>query len=34
MAALEQARLAGEVAALQRQLQEQGALVERLARGR
>jgi hypothetical protein len=32
-AALEQARLAGEVATLQRQLGEQGAMIERLARG-
>jgi chromosome segregation protein len=31
-AALDQARLDGEVAALQRQLQEQGAMIERLAR--
>jgi predicted RNase H-like nuclease (RuvC/YqgF family) len=33
-AALDQARLAGEVTALQRQLQEQTALIERLARGK
>lgn len=32
-AALEQARSAGEIAALQRQLEQQTALVERLARG-